>query len=212
MDHRRATFVALAGYLAVFITLFSPVLAGGRRLAPDDAFHFHYPHFAQLPALWDPNLGTGFPVAADPQVMTWYPLAMLRVIVPFTYDVFIVAAYVMASWFTFHYVRAETEDATAAFVAGLIFGGCGMMMAHLQHATIIHAALWLPGLLLAINRLAVARRPFWIVALVSFTFCCITAGHLQIVCYVLAVASLYALAIHRRAARPVAFVLTVAAG
>src|SRR5580704_874924 len=120
MNPRRAGFVALAAYAAFFILLFSPALLAGRVLAPMDAFRFHYPHFALSPMLWDPNLATGFPVAADPQVMTWYPPAMLRVVVPFAFSAFIIAAYVFASWFTFLYVGTLTNDRGPAFVAGLV--------------------------------------------------------------------------------------------
>src|SRR6202051_4850907 len=79
---RSAALLALAGYAVFFAIFFSPVSGSGGLLAAVDRFRFHYPHYWLPRALWDPNLATGFPVPADPQVMTWYPPAILLSRVP----------------------------------------------------------------------------------------------------------------------------------
>jgi hypothetical protein len=211
MSPRRAAVAALVGYTVFFVLFFSPVLMTGRVLAPFDGFRFHYPHFALAPALWDPNLSTGFPAAADPQVMTWYPPALLRTVVPFSYNAIIIAAYVFASWFTFLYVRTLTRDAMSALVAGLVFGASGFMLANLDHPSMLHAAMWLPAMLLAIGRLADTTDARWRIGLSLSVACCITAGHVQIAFYALAAAAAYAWAIRNTAERPIRFLGIAAA-
>ena len=72
----RTAFLLLLLFVGFYVLFFSPVLIEGRSLAPGDGIASYRPNY--LPkTLWEPNLMTGFPVAADPQVMSWYPLAVL---------------------------------------------------------------------------------------------------------------------------------------
>jgi hypothetical protein len=208
---RSAAQLALAGYAIFFAIFFSPVSSSGRVLAPVDGFRFHYPHYWLPRALWDPNLATGFPVAADPQVMTWYPPAIILSWVPHSWNLFVVTTYVFASWFTFLYVRTLTRRADSALVAGFVFGVSGFMCAQLGHAAIIDAAMWLPALLLSIAKLSEERSVRWTIATAAAVVCCVTAGHLQIAVYSLSIAAAYTIAIRKRAADPVGFFWTATA-
>jgi hypothetical protein len=203
--------LALAGYAVFFAIFFSPVVTRGGVLAPVDGFRFHYPHYWLPRALWDPNLATGFPVAADPQVMTWYPPAIVLSWVPHSWNLFVISAYVLASWFTFLYVRTLTRRVDSALVAGFVFGLSGFMCTQLAHATMIHAAMWLPALLLSIEKLSEQRSVRWTIATAAAVACCVTAGHLQIVVYSLSVAAAYTIAIRKTAADPAGFFWTATA-
>jgi hypothetical protein len=208
---RSAAQLALAGYAVFFAIFFSPVSSSGGVLAPVDSFRFHYPHYWLPRALWDPNLATGFPVAADPQVMTWYPPAIILSWVPHSWNLFVVTSYVLASWFTFLYVQTLTRRVDSALVAGFVFGVSGFMCAQLGHAAIIHAAMWLPALLLSIAKLSEQRGVRWMIATAAAVVCCVTAGHLQIAVYSLSIAAAYAIAIRKKAADPVGFFWTATA-
>ncbi len=70
--------VSVAGcYSALYAIFFAPVLFTGRLLGAGDALLYYLPHFLVGTAFWDPLLMGGFPVAADPQAMSWYPLSIL---------------------------------------------------------------------------------------------------------------------------------------
>ena len=67
------------GFFAVlYVVFFSPVLFSDRMLAPvGDALNYYLPNFCSGAALWEPLLQSGYPMAADPQAMSWYPISLL---------------------------------------------------------------------------------------------------------------------------------------
>jgi hypothetical protein len=59
-----------ACYSALYVLFFAPVLFTGRLLGGGDLIQY-LPDFIRSATFWDPLLFGGFPVAADPQAMTW---------------------------------------------------------------------------------------------------------------------------------------------
>ena len=176
---RAAVFFA-----AFYVCFFSPVLFSGKVLAPPpDATFFYYPHYNSPVHLWDPLLMTGYPAMADPQLMNWYPLALLLRLIPGSWNSFIVLAYVLASWFMYLFVRQVTGKDFAGLVSGLIFGLGGFMNAHLEHVTMIQTAVWIPAMLLCLERLANGIRWRWMALGGLSTGACVLAGHPQIALY-----------------------------
>src|SRR5438552_17149257 len=102
--------LVLAGYSLLYTLFFAPVLFTGRLLAPGDASDLSLPHYLVPHTLWTPLLFAGFPAMADPQVMTWYPPAVLLSGVPGSFNAFVVSAYVLASCFTYGYVYRLTTS------------------------------------------------------------------------------------------------------
>ncbi|HEX7580608.1 MAG TPA: hypothetical protein VF580_11455 [Thermoanaerobaculia bacterium] len=70
-------FLAPALAAAFFVAYFSPVLFGGKILAPGDGFLQNYPSFRDARGLWNPDLFSGYPAFADPQAARWYPVRVL---------------------------------------------------------------------------------------------------------------------------------------
>jgi hypothetical protein len=191
---KGATSVSiLVGFSILFLIFFSPVWAGGRLLAPGDGFLYHFPHYYAPTTLWDPNLATGFPNMADPQTMMWYPPAALLSSIPGSWNLFVISAYILASWFTCLYVRQLTDMDLSGVVAGLIYGLSGFLCWHLGHTTIIHVAAWIPAILLAIEKMRAPGRFHWIPLGAMAVACCVLAGHLQIAVYGLLLAGAYLL-------------------
>jgi membrane protein YfhO len=194
----RHSLLVVLFYSFLFVLFFSPVLFYGSLLAPGggrlgDALLYHVAYFASEKVVWDLLLSGGFPMTADPQVMSWYPPALLLSLIPGTWNVFVVSAYVMASCFTYGYVYALTESKFSGLVSGIIYGMCGFMMAHLGHTAMIHTAVWLP---LIIWSLEMLRRRFtrrWLAIGCLAVACCVLAGHLQIVSYTLFFSAAYAI-------------------
>ena len=196
---RHALFVLLF-YSLLFVVFFSPVLFYDSLLAPGggrlgDGLLYHLTFFQSKKTFWDMLLSGGFPMTADPQVMTWYPPSMVLSLLPGMWNVFVVTAYVMASSFTYGYVYTLTQSRLAALVSGIIYGMCGFMMAHQGHTAIIHVAVWPP---LIIWSLEMLRREFsrgWFLVGAFAVACCVLAGHLQIVAYSLLLSAAYAIAL-----------------
>ena len=64
-------------FTILYVLFFAPVLFSRRLLGAGDALIYYLPNFIRGITFWDPLLWGGFPVAADPQAMTWYPLSIL---------------------------------------------------------------------------------------------------------------------------------------
>jgi hypothetical protein len=190
----RQHALALIFFIALFSAFYSPAILEKRLLAPGDGWLYYLPHYEMPHTLWDPDLMTGFPEMADPQVMNWYAPARLLSPIPGSWNCFVISAYILASWFTYLYVWRVTRDAFAAMIGGVVYGLSGFIVAHLGHTAIIHAAAWIPGILLAAEELTRAVRVRWILIGGVIGSQCILAGHPQIALYGWALAGAYIVA------------------
>ncbi|MGB7923687.1 MAG: YfhO family protein [Pyrinomonadaceae bacterium] len=132
----------------------------------------------------------GYPITADPQVMAWYPVSLLFYLFN-SWNGYMVAAYVLASCFTYGYVHTLTASRLASAVSGLVYGLSGFMMAHLGHTTIIHCAAWLPLIIWSLEMLRSKRSAAWLATGSTALACSFLAGHPQIFYYTLLLAAAY---------------------
>ena len=135
---------------------------------------------------------SGYPLMADPENMSWYPLA--RVFVLFGvggWNAFVITAYVIASSGMFYFVRTLTRSSVAAATSGIVYGMGGFYMSHLDHTTFIHGAAWLPLIVLGLKRLQTSSDASWIIVTALAVSLCITGGHPQIWVYSLGFACLF---------------------
>jgi hypothetical protein len=187
------SFLILMFYILLYVAFFSPVLLSGRFLtAPYDAVQYFLPNFLRGAKLWDPALLSGFPAAADPQSMVWYPLSFLFSLLHHSWNAYVISAYVLASCFAYGYAFSITGSRLAASASGIIYGMSGFMVAHLGFTSIIHVAAWLPLLLWSLEKLRTRFMPFWFVAGCLAVACSALSGHLQILIYTLGVGFVYA--------------------
>lgn len=186
-------FSVLLFFSLLYTLFFSPVIFSGRLLAPGDGIVQSVPAFYSPRALWTDLILSGFPVAADPQVQTWYPISILFSFIPNSWNAFVISAYVLASCFSYSYVYTITKSKLAAIVSGIIYGMSGFMMAHLGHTMMIHTAVWMPLLILALEKLRHNFNPNWFLIGVFAVTCSIVAGHPQIAVYNLGLSVAYVL-------------------
>lgn len=186
MERRRRlvgqNLIPLLLFTALYVVYFSPVLFSGRVLAPGDGFIQNYPAFMGSHSLWNPDLFCGYPAYADPQVAQWYPVRLLFGLFG-SFNGFVLAAYVLASFLTFRLVSRLTASRFAGVCAGLIFGMGGFFVSHLGHTNMIHAAAWLPLHILALHELSLRPSSGWFVAAAGAVSCGVLAGHPQIFVY-----------------------------
>jgi len=191
----RHCLLVVIFYSLVFVGFFFPAIYQGHLLAiGGDGSLIYLPNFYSHKVLWDTLLFSGFPMMADPQVMTWYPPAFLLSFLPGSWNVFMILAYIAGSSFMYGYLYTLTRSRFAALTSGLMFGLSGFMMAHLGHAVIIHAACWIPLIIWALEKLRQQLTPRWLVIGVAAVTLCFVGGHSQIFFYGLILSGAYALA------------------
>src|SRR5262245_54565531 len=184
--------LVLTFYVLLFTFFFSPVLFSGRILAISDSLSLYLPSFLSPVSLWEPNLQSGFPVAADLQNATWYPIARLFALFGF-WNAFVISGYVLLSCFSYAYTYFLTKSWVGAAVSGIVAGMCGFSMAHLCHTIILHGMAWIPLVLLSIEKLKTEGVRIWFAVGTAAIAFSLLAGHPQIPTYGLIVAGLYAL-------------------
>jgi len=190
----RHAALVFFGFIAFDTLFFAPVLFGGRLLmSGGDAYLYHYPAVFGSRALWDPLLFGGYPRFADPQMMTWYPLALPLSLTgwEWLWNPFLLAPYVLGSCFAYGLLWRLTRSALGSAVAGLVFGLSGFLMAHMQHVAVIHGTAWLPLLLWSVEELRHRFHRGWLAVLAAAVACCFLAGHVQIFVYSLLLCGLY---------------------
>ncbi len=185
--------LVVLGFSGLFITVFSPALFGGRILAPGDGILYYVPAYYDSRSLWELDIFSGYPAAADPQHMTWYPLAWLFSRFPDSFNWFVVSAYVMAGSFTYGYVYRLTRSKLGAAIGGITFGMSGFMIAHLGHTPMVHVVAWMPLVIWSLEELRRSYRPGWLVALSIALTMSAVAGHTHVFLYTTTLAAAYAL-------------------
>ncbi len=180
-------------FSVAYTIFFSPVIFSDKLLAPEDGIIQSVPAFYSARTLWTDLILSGFPVAADPQIQTWYPIALLFSLIPNSWNSFVISAYVLASCFTYGYVYKITNSRLAGTISGIVYGMSGFMMAHLGHTMMIHAAAWMPLVIWSLENLRYKFNINWFLAGCFAIACCILAGHPQIAVYAVGLSAVYAL-------------------
>lgn len=174
-----------------YIAYFSPIIFTDRLLASGDGLSYYLPNFYSGITLWEPLVASGFPFSADPQAMTWYPLSILLLLTSKSWNLFVILAYILATYFTYQYVYFITKSFLGGIVSGVTFGLSGFMAAHMDHTSIIHSAMWLPLLFLSVEKVRQHNSTGWFaVAAMSFSLCAL-AGHPQILAYTVLLCACY---------------------
>jgi hypothetical protein len=166
---RRMDFAALGFITLFFLLIFSWAFLNGRFLIGRDAFVYSYPlrtvawdglRHGTLP-LWTPLLMSGYPLLSMQNVGMGYPLTWGYLLLPpyWAEQIYLLAPFLLAPAFTYAYARELERSRIASLFAGLAFGYGGMMTYALGIVgQPTNTAMWLPLLLIAIER--ARTRPF----------------------------------------------------
>jgi hypothetical protein len=153
----------------------------------------------ELP-LWNPYEMAGKPLLGNFQSSPLYPLNLILFIKPFqiSWSIFIMAQLILAGLFMFFYLRNLALDPKASIVGAIAFSFSGFSIAWLQWGNIVHTALWLPLILLSIDKvfensklktqnsklqLKSKKLLIWLVIFLFSLVSSFFAGHLQIFFY-----------------------------
>jgi len=199
---RRSGIVIILVLAGFGLLLFCSVLVGGRvffwhdvtvaymplrKLAQEAIQHGHLP-------VWTMKLGCGFPLLAEGQCATFYPLhiiAYLGLPYYYTYSLMVYLHCLLAAVFAALLGRKLKLGWPAAMFCGLVYGFSGYFVSKVLFITVLESGAWLPLILyFIITGLDNADYRYFLGGAVALSLS-ILGGHPQIVFYeLLAVAIL----------------------
>lgn len=163
-----------------------------RKLVVDDLKN------GMLP-LWNPYTFSGTPLSANIQAAPWYPMNIIFLFMPFSiaWTILIIIQPCLAALFLYLYLRNKKILPPVAAFAGIAWGFCGFSIAWLTWGTIVQTALWLPLILLSIDKIAEVNgkriKICWSAVLALSSAFALFAGHAQVAVYIFIFAGVYAL-------------------
>ncbi len=165
----RARDAAAVLFIAAFFAaFFHQFLFGDEFIVGGDAFAYSYPlrsigwemiRSGQLP-LWTPLVLSGYPLLSMSQLAFAYPLTWGYLFLPehWAEQAYVLAPFLLSPMFTYAYARETGRSRTASLLAGLAYGYGGATTGLLGVVGFFtHAMMWLPLMLIAIDRAATAR-------------------------------------------------------
>ncbi len=150
----------------------------------------------QLP-LWNPYNFSGTPLLANMQAAPFYPLNILYVFLRFAdaWSWQVLLQMLMGGVFMYLYLRQQRVTPFSASFGSLVFIGSGFFIAWLVWNTTVQAYLWLPLILLTVDKIMAGGKSLrWAAILVFALSASLLAGYLQPAFYVITFTFLYILA------------------
>ena len=104
--------------------------------------------------LWTPYIFSGYPLLSMAQLGIGYPLTWgyLFLPPPWAETIYVVAPFLLSPAFLYAYARTVGRSRIASLIAGLSFAYGGMMASKLSNGMLPNAVMWLPLVLIAIER------------------------------------------------------------
>lgn len=157
--HGRA-LAAICVLLGFFIILFRRVIFAREVMLGGDAFYYSLPlrsiafnmlGHGELP-LWLPSLMGGYPMLSMSQLALAYPLTWGYLFLPghWAEQIYVASPFLLASIFTFIFVRALGRSHAASLLAALSFAYGGLFLPTVT-GFLTNSMMWLPLMLLAVE-------------------------------------------------------------
>lgn len=168
----------------------------------------------ELP-IWNPYSLAGTPLLANFQSAPLYPLNILFFILPFNYvwSLLVLLQPILAGLFLYLYLSHMRLSKLASLMGALVFAFSGFSVAWFEWNTVLHVVLWLPLILLSIDKIfsninqisnskyQIANIQFknrkliiWSLIFLFSLIASFFAGHLQIFFYLFFTTSIYLIA------------------
>jgi hypothetical protein len=168
-------FIVLAAVVALWMR-FNASPPGGGLLFPSDLLYYYYPLTEQaaerlaageLP-LWNPYACSGIPLLATLQVNPFYPGRWLALLLPAhqALPVLLFIECVLGAWFSALFFRAWGMATVAAAAGGALFA-FACLVGQSFWPPQVSSAIWLPWLLLCVEKLAGRWQWRWWIGLVA---------------------------------------------
>jgi Bacterial membrane protein YfhO len=148
---------------------------------------------------WNPYNFSGTPLSANIQAGAWYPMNIFFLFMPFyiAWTILIIIQPCLAALFLYFYLRNKKILPAVSAFAGVVWAFCGFTIAWLTWGTIVQTALWLPLILLSIDKIADGSgtriKIYWSAVLALSLAFALFAGHAQVALYIFVFALVYGL-------------------
>lgn len=146
---------------------------------------------------WNPYSFAGTPLLANFQSAVFSPFNFLFWFLQFrtAWGVLILLQPLLAGFFTYFFLRGLKLSQLSSLVGGICFSFAGFSIAWLEWGTIGHTILWLPLILLSIEKIIARLNDIkfskWYLILIFSLVASFFAGHLQTFFYVFAFSFVY---------------------
>ncbi len=143
--------------------------------------------------LWNPYGFSGQPLSANIQSAPFQITNILFLILPFkiAWSIQIILSEILLGIFTYIFLRFGLNLAIVSSVfGGFIVPFTGFFVAWMTWGTIVTAAMWLPLILLSIEKIF-KKSPLWIIILILAISQTIFSGHWQTALYVIGASAIY---------------------
>ena len=185
--------LVVGGFLILFTWVLGRPFVSGDYLAESDLYEYYLPIFLSPITTWSSYEFAGLPAFADPGDSAPYPLHFLFARLVGSWTAFAISAFVVAAVGTYAYIYCITRSIGAATFAGIAFGLSEALMERLPHMATLHVFIWLPLIVLSLDRLRATRDLRWVAGGAIAVGCSILAGHPQPTIMIAYVCGLYAL-------------------
>lgn len=187
------------------LAVFGARLDGRRLMAPADGYQHYLPlHILAARTwraggvpVWNPYGFSGYPLMAVNQAAVFYPpnLLFLWLTPAVANNAVVVINFLVAGLGAFLLARRLCDDDMGAVTAGLSFGLCGFMFAHIGHQSMIASISWMPWALYGYELVLERLTPGRLLVAGGALAMSVIAGHGQMFFLVLGVLGLYATAL-----------------
>lgn len=147
--------------------------------------------------LWNPFEMTGKPLLGNFQSGVLYPPNLLYLLLPFSisWSIMILVQTLLFGVFMFLYLKNLKINRYAALLGSLSIAFSGFSIAWLEWGNIVSTALWLPLILLSIDKITSRKQQsrllYWHLIMLVALVCSFFAGHLQSFFYLYIFSSAY---------------------
>lgn len=155
-----------------------------RQLYPWREFSISMLQQGEIP-FWNPYNFTGTPHLANLPTATFYPFNLLFLVFPFlaTWVVYLGIQPVLAGTFMYLYLRNLNLTKLSCLFGGIAFAFSSFMMMRFEFGIAGHTFLWVPLVLLAIDKFAESNKlQWWLLGIVA-TLLMFLGGYLQAIIY-----------------------------
>jgi len=135
--------------------------------------------------LWTPYINNGHPFLAIFSTAVFYPLNLLFLLFPvyIGWNYSIILHYILAGIFMYFYLKEVGLQSSCALFGGIVFMFNGFLISHLEHTTMVAAAIWLPLIFMLIEKLIKTKRYIYSLILGLIIGTQLLAGYPQISLY-----------------------------
>lgn len=147
----------------------------------------------ELP-LWNPYAFSGYPLTANVQTGTFYPLNLLFIFInpKIAWTILILIQPVLSVLFMYFFLRSQKLGQESSLLGGLGFAFMSFELFWMEQMIIGHTTLWLPLILLALQKMSEGKKKWFLVGIIA-TALSIFGGYSQTSLYVLLVSASFLL-------------------